>query len=54
MPQLKEVLERFDLSNNEIITLGDTERLEFASTVKPVIDNTVSGFRNKLFDFISV
>ncbi len=50
----KEVLERFDLSNNEIITLGDTERLEFASTVKPVIDNTVSGFRNKLFDFISV
>ena len=37
-----------------IITLGDAERLEFASTVKPVIDNTVSGFRNKLFDFISV
>ena len=50
----KEVLERFDLSNNEIITLGDAERLEFASTVKPVIDNTVSGFRNKLFDFVSV
>ena len=50
----KEVLQKFDLSNNEIITLGDDQRLEFVSTVKPVIESTISHFRGELFDFFSV
>ncbi len=46
------VLKKFDLSQNEIITLSEDERAEFAAAVQPVVEATVSRFRNQLFEFL--
>ncbi len=46
------VLQKFDLSQNEIIPLSEEERAEFAAAVQPVVEATVNRFRNELFEFL--
>ena len=46
------ILEKFDTSQNEIITLSEEERAEFAAAVQPVVEATVSRYRDALFEFL--
>jgi C4-dicarboxylate-binding protein DctP len=46
------ILEKFDTPQNEIITLSEEERAEFAAAVQPVVEATVSRYRNELFEFL--
>lgn len=47
-----EVAQKFDPAQNEVITLSEDERAEFAAAVQPVVEATVSKFRNDLFEFL--
>ena len=46
------VLQKFDPAQNEVITLSEDERAEFAAAVQPVVEATVSRFRDQLFEFL--
>ncbi len=46
------ILQKFDLSQNEIISLSEEERAEFAAAVQPVVEATVNRFRNELFEYL--
>ncbi|NKB50471.1 MAG: hypothetical protein GKS02_14025 [Alphaproteobacteria bacterium] len=46
------VIEKFDPAQNEVITLTEDERAEFAAAVQPVVEATVGRFRNELFEFL--
>ena len=46
------VLEKFDTSQNEIITLSEEERAEFVAAVQPVVEATVGRHRDELFEFL--
>lgn len=46
------ILEKFDTSANEIISLSEDERAEFAAAVQPVVEATVSRYRDELFEFL--
>lgn len=46
------VLQNFDTSQNELITLTEEERAEFAAAVQPVVEATVSRYRDALFEFL--
>lgn len=45
------ILKELDPSQNEVITLSEDERAAFAARVQPVVESTVSRFRNELFEF---
>ncbi len=47
-----EVLQKFDPAQNEVITLSEDERAEFAAAVQPVVEATVSRYRDELFEFL--
>ncbi|MDH3738893.1 MAG: TRAP transporter substrate-binding protein [Alphaproteobacteria bacterium] len=47
-----EVLQKFDPAQNEVITLSEDERAEFAAAVQPVVEATVARFRDQLFEFL--
>ena len=47
-----DVERKFDPSQNEVITLSEDERVEFAAAVQPVVEATVSRFRDNLFEFL--
>ena len=46
------VLQKLDPSRNEIISLSEDERAEFAAAVRPVVEATVSRYRDELFEFL--
>ncbi len=46
------VIKKFDPSQNEVITLSEDERAEFVAAVQPVVEATVSRFRDDLFEFL--
>lgn len=46
------ILQKFDTSENELITLSEEERAEFAAAVQPVVEATVSRYRDELFEFL--
>tara|TARA_Y100000588_G_scaffold374474_1_gene449550 strand:- start:1615 stop:2535 length:921 start_codon:yes stop_codon:yes gene_type:complete len=48
-----EVIEKFDLSKNEIYTLDVNDIEAFSNKVQPIIEKTVSRFRNELFEFLT-
>ncbi len=47
-----DVLQKFDPEQNEIIRLSEDERAEFVAAVQPVVEATVSRFRDELFEFL--
>ncbi len=46
------ILQKFDTSENELITLSEEERAEFAAAVQPVVEATVNRYRDELFEFL--
>ena len=46
------ILQSIDPSRNEIIALSEDERAAFAAVVQPIVEATVSRFRNELFEFL--
>lgn len=47
-----DVVQKFDPAQNEIIRLSEDERAEFVAAVQPVVEATVSRFRDELFEFL--
>lgn len=47
-----EVIARFDPAENEVITLSEDERAAFVAAVQPVVEATVSRFRDELFEYL--
>lgn len=47
-----ELLAQIDPAKNEIINLSDDERAAFVAAVQPVVANTVSRFRDELFEYL--
>jgi C4-dicarboxylate-binding protein DctP len=46
------VIAKFDPAHNEVITLSEDERAEFAAAVQPIVEATVGRFRDQLFEFL--
>ena len=47
-----DTVQKFDPVENEVISLSEDERAEFAAAVQPVVEATVSKFRDNLFEFL--
>jgi len=47
-----DVIARFEALPNEVIRLSEDARAEFVAAVKPVVEATVSRFRDELFEFL--